>query len=103
MAKINPSYVGLTEAAAQKYGIPAELLARLLHKESSYRNVNNGSAKGIPQMSEGALEEVGVNPATFPSAGAAAQIDAGAAYLVKKYRETGDWPSSRRLSFRPSR
>ncbi len=94
MAKINPSYVGLTEAAAQKYGIPAELLARLLHKESNYQNVNNGGAKGIPQMSDGALKAVGVDPAAFPKAGAAAQIDAGAAYLALQYREFRDWPKA---------
>src|SRR5262245_39915319 len=98
--KINPSYIEYTEAAARKYGIPPELLARLLYRESNYKNQgvdSNGNplprrAVGIPQMYPDALKDIGVDPATFGRAGAAAQIDAGAAYLAQQYRRFGDWP-----------
>jgi hypothetical protein len=98
--KINPAYLDYTEAAARKHGIPAELLARLLFRESSYKNEGvdkNGNRlgdrpMGIPQMFPPALRDVGVDPGTFGRAGAAAQIDAGAAYLARQYRMFGDWP-----------
>jgi hypothetical protein len=45
---------------------------------------------GIPQMYPSALRDVGVDPTTFGRAGAAAQIDAGAAYLARQYRRFGD-------------
>jgi len=98
--KINPAYLDYTEAAGRKHGIPAELLARLLFRESSYRNegvdkkgnrLGDGPV-GIPQMYPSALRDVGVDPRTFGRAGAAAQIDAGAAYLARQYRRFGDWP-----------
>lgn len=101
MRKIDPRYVDLTEAAAKKYGIPPELLGRLLYRESNYdRNANvdrhgrrsPGSAVGIPQMYPDALRDVHVDPWTFAEASAAAQIDAGAAYLASQYRRFGDWP-----------
>jgi hypothetical protein len=93
--KIGPNYLANVESAATKYGIPAELLARLVHRESSFdknkRSGKNG-AVGLPQMYPPALRDVGVNPSTFGSATAAAQIDAGAAYLAQQYRRFGDWP-----------
>ncbi|MBV8410653.1 MAG: transglycosylase SLT domain-containing protein [Alphaproteobacteria bacterium] len=80
-------------------GIPPELLARLFHRESDFKNQGvdrNGNATGgpvgIPQMYPDALRSVGVDPATFARAGAAAQIDAGAAYLAQQYRTFGYWP-----------
>ncbi|MBV8193812.1 MAG: transglycosylase SLT domain-containing protein [Alphaproteobacteria bacterium] len=80
-------------------GIPPELLARLFHRESDFKNQGvdrNGNATGgpvgIPQMYPDALRSVGVDPATFARAGAAAQIDAGAAYLAQQYRTFGNWP-----------
>jgi Transglycosylase SLT domain len=98
--KINPSYLDYTEAAAKKHGIPPELLGRLLYRESNYENRGVDSkgnrlrdrAVGIPQMYPGALKDVGVDPETFGRAGAAAQIDAGAAYLAQQHRRFGDWP-----------
>jgi hypothetical protein len=98
--KIDPRYLDYTEAAAKKYGLPPEVLARLLYRESNYENKgvdSNGNrlrnrAAGIPQMYPDALKDVGVDPETFGRAGAAAQIDAGAAYLARQYRRFGDWP-----------
>lgn len=98
--RIHPSYVDYTEAAAKKRGIPPELLARLLYRESNYKNKGvdrdgnplRGRAIGIPQMYPDALKDVGVDPETFGKAGAAAQIDAAAAYLAMLYRRFGDWP-----------
>jgi hypothetical protein len=98
--KINSAYLDYTEVAARKHGIPAELLARLLFRESSYRNEGvdkNGNRLGdkpvgIPQMYPSALRDVGMDPRNFGRAGAAAQIDAGAAYLARQYRRFGDWP-----------
>jgi soluble lytic murein transglycosylase-like protein len=100
--RINPSYVDYIEAAAKKYGIPPELLARLQHRESDFKNEGvdrngnaiPGRAVGIPQMYPPALRSVGVDPATFARAGAAAQIDAGAAYLAQQYRTFGSWPKA---------
>ena len=106
--KIDPSYVGFTEAAAKKYGIPLELLARLLGKESNYdkhagteikretgqRGPKKDAAIGIPQMRKGALEEFGYTPETFTHASPETQINVGAAYLAKQYRFFQDWPKA---------
>ena len=56
--KLNPNHLDYTEAAAKKYSIPPELLARLLYRASNYKNQgvdSNGNAlprraMGIPQM-----------------------------------------------------
>jgi len=82
--KIDPRYVDLTEAAAKKYGVPPELLARLFYKESKYEKnagVKNGEHNdsvplGIPQMYKAALKDVGIDRKTFLKADAATQINA---------------------------
>jgi len=94
--EINPTYAKLTEDAAKKYDIPPELLARLLHAESTYdRNaINKDGFMGIPQMGKASLKEVGVNPDTFMKSSAETQINAGAAYLAKQYAVFRDWPKA---------
>ncbi len=90
---VDPRYVKFTEDAAKKYSIPPELLARLLYRESTYKNEPAGpdKAQGIPQMFSGALIDVGLDPKTFSQIGPEKQIDAGAKYLAQKYAEFRDW------------
>jgi len=100
--KIDSRYVELTEAAAKKYRVPPELLARLFYKESEYdknagmqRGKDNESVPlGIPQMYKDALKDVGIDRKTFLKADAATQIDAGAAYLARQFDQFHDWPKA---------
>jgi len=94
-AGVSPANAKLTEDAAKKYDIPPELLARLFHRESSYRTTAyNRGHKGIPQMGDDELRSVGVNPDTFLQASAETQINAGAAYLAKQYAWFRNWPQA---------
>lgn len=93
VAKSNSNYLRWTKAAAQKYGIPPELLARLFYKESTYnRNkVSDARAKGIAQLMPIAIKELGLNPNTFDYFDAENSINAGAALLAKYHGEFKDW------------
>ena len=92
----NPNYVKWTNAAAEKYGIPPLLLARLMYKESNYVRtlVSPRGAKGIAQLMPKAVTEAGLNPATFDYFNAEKSINAGAALLAKYYGEFKDWPKA---------
>jgi soluble lytic murein transglycosylase-like protein len=99
--KINPAYVKFTEDAARKYGIPPELLARLLYRESGYNPVANANeplkAQGISQMFDGARTETmkKMRIATHTFAGnAKVQIEVGAYYLAEQYKRFADWPKA---------
>lgn len=96
LTKMNPTYLKWTKAAADKHGIPPELLARLLYKESTYdRNqVSDAGAKGIAQLMPDAVKDLGFDPKTFDYFNAEKSINAGAAHLAKAYRELKDWPKA---------
>lgn len=94
--RISPDYLKWTKAAAEKNGIPPELLARLFYKESNY-NPNpqsNRGAKGLAQLTPIAIKHLKLNPATFDYFDAEASINAGAALLGGYYREFKDWPKA---------
>ena len=61
LTKIDPNYLKWTKAAAEKYGIPPELLARLLNKESNYdrKKVSPRGARGIAQLMPDAVKDLG--------------------------------------------
>lgn len=96
VAKINPNYLKWTKAAAEKYGIPPELLARLINKESEYKPnaVSPKNAKGIAQLMPRAVEDLGIDPKTFDYFNAEKSINASAALLAKYYRHFKDWPKT---------
>jgi soluble lytic murein transglycosylase-like protein len=96
LTKINPSYLKWTKAAAEKYNIPPELLARLFYRESDYiRNrVSGAGAKGIAQLMPIAVKALGLDPRTFDYFDAEKSINAGAALLAKYYDEFKDWPKA---------
>lgn len=89
-------YQAMIEAAAAQYGVPVNVLAWLLWKESRYNPVIIDGTKRSPV---GALGIAQFMPATatqeLGSVGAAldpAQAIPGAArYLAKLYRSTGTW------------
>jgi soluble lytic murein transglycosylase-like protein len=96
LTKTKSNYLKMTKAAAQKYGIPPELLARLFYKESTYdRNkVSDAGARGIAQLMPVAVRELGLNPNTFDYFNAEKSINAGAALLAKYHGEFKDWPKA---------
>jgi soluble lytic murein transglycosylase-like protein len=94
--KIDPRYVAWTRAAAERNNIPLELLARLLYKESNYNKdkVSPSGARGIAQLTLGAVKSVGLNPDKFNYSDPEASINAGAAYLAQHYRRFKNWPKA---------
>ena len=93
LSKINPNYLKWTKAAAEKRGIPPELLARLFYKESNYNGMNASSrgAKGIAQLTPIAVKALGLDSNKFDYLDAEKSIDAGAALLAMYYGEFKDW------------
>lgn len=93
LTKIDPNYLKWTKAAADKYGIPPLLLARLLYKESNYdKNARSPrGARGIAQLMPDAVKAVGLDSSTFDYFDAQKSINAGAALLATYHREFKDW------------
>jgi soluble lytic murein transglycosylase-like protein len=93
LTKINPDYLKWTNAAADKYGIPPLILARLLYKESNYdRNAKSPrGARGVAQLMPDAVKALGLDSNTFDYFDAQKSIDAGAALLAMYHREFKDW------------
>lgn len=93
---IGSRYADMTKEAAIKRGVPPELLARLFYKESRYiaSEVSRTGAKGIAQLTPGALRAVGIDPKTFRYEDPQASIEAGAAYLALMFREFKNWPKA---------
>lgn len=96
VTKKDPNYLKWTKAAAEKYGIPPELLGRLINKESTYdrHRVSPRGAKGIAQLMPRAIEDLGLDPKTFDYFNAEKSINASAALLAKYYRHFKDWPKT---------
>lgn len=93
VVRINPNYLKWTKAAAQKHGIPPELLSRLFYKESNFdKSKQSGAgAKGIGQLTWIAIKALGLNPNTFEYFDPEKSINAGAALLAMYYSEFKDW------------
>jgi len=93
VTKVNPNYLKWTKTAAEKYGIPPELLARVLNKESEYKAnaVSPKGAKGIAQLRPDAVRALGLDPTNFKYFDAETSINAGAAVLAMYYNEYKDW------------
>lgn len=91
--KIDPNYLKWTKAAAEKHGIPPELLARLFYKESNYNGMKASprGAKGIAQLTPIAVKALGLDSNKFDYLDAEKSINAGAALLAMYYGEFKDW------------
>lgn len=81
-------------AAGIRYGLPPELLDRLLFKESSYnldvitgRRRSKAGALGIAQFTPATAAYLGINPLNPLQA-----IDGAARYLANLYSRFGSWP-----------
>jgi soluble lytic murein transglycosylase-like protein len=88
-----PTYAAAIAATEQQYGIPTDLLARLLFQESSYdpRKIDgtitsSKGAQGIAQFMPATAADLGVNPLDPVAA-----INAAGRYLAKMYQMFGNW------------
>ena len=90
----NPQYVEWMRDAANKSGVPLELLARHLWKESTFNpKKQNGSYKGMGQLGPAAVAAVGIK-GNFDYFDAKSSIYASAAYLGLMHRLTKSWPAA---------
>lgn len=100
-APANSEYVAYAEQAAAKYQIPPSLLKSLIKVESDWNpnaiplkkdGTPASSARGLGQVTEGALEDVRKKYGWYAQLDTpAGQVDAAAAYLRMKYDETKNW------------
>ena len=74
---------------ANMYGVPPELLMRMMAKESSGKPgaTSNKGAMGLLQLMPGTAKEVGVTDPYDPEQ----NIMGGAKYLSKLYKDFGNW------------
>jgi soluble lytic murein transglycosylase-like protein len=84
------AYLPLLMDAERRYGIPADLLARMAYQESRFRDdiadgsvVSSAGAVGLMQM----LPQFFPGPLTDP----AFAIDTAARYLTQLYQQFGSW------------
>jgi len=90
----NPQYVEWMRDAAKKNGVPLELLARHLYKESTFNpKAQNGSYKGMGQLGPSAVAEAGIK-GKFDYFDAKSSIYASAAYLASLHRQVKTWPAA---------
>lgn len=80
--------IGTTEAT---YGIPANLLARVLQQESNFNPlaISPVGALGIAQFMPATARDIGVDPLEPFAA-----IDAAGKYLRSLYDKVGTWPKA---------
>lgn len=79
---------GLVTAAADKYGIPRDVMHNLVQTESGYnpQAVSPKGAIGPTQLMPGTARDLGVDPRD-----PAQNIDGGARYLKAQHDRFGDW------------
>ena len=82
----NNSYEDYIQAAAAKYGVPAELIKAVIKTESNFKAdaVSSAGAKGLMQLMDGTARGLGVSNSFDPQQ----NIDGGTKYLsmlLKKY------------------
>lgn len=78
----------LLAETAQKYGIPVNLAAALVHQESGGRSdvVSHSGAIGWTQLMPGTAASLGVDPHN-----PAQNLDGGMRYLASQYHKFGSW------------
>lgn len=93
---IPAKYLSAIRAAESRYGLPSNLLARLLYQESRYRDdIINGrtrsqvGALGIAQFMPATARQFGIDPLNSDQA-----IDAAGKYLKQLFTQTGTWVSA---------
>ena len=86
-------YLAAIAAAEQRYNLPTNLLARLIHQESRYRDdIITGKTKspagalGIAQFMPATARQFGINPLNPWES-----IDAAGRYLKQLYGQFGRW------------
>lgn len=86
-------YAGQIAEAEQRYGLPTDMLARLLWQECRYREEiitgrvrSPAGALGIAQFMPATARDLGIDPLDPAQA-----IDAAARYLAGLYRQFGNW------------
>jgi soluble lytic murein transglycosylase-like protein len=86
-------YAGQIAQAEINYGLPVDLLARLLWQECRYREDiitgkvrSSAGAMGIAQFMPATAREMGIDPLNPAQA-----IDGAARYLARLYRQLGNW------------
>lgn len=86
-------YMAAIRAAESKYGLPVNMLARLLNQESRFRDdIITGKTKspagalGIAQFMPTTARELGINPLNPDQA-----IEAAGRYLSGLYKRFGNW------------
>jgi soluble lytic murein transglycosylase-like protein len=86
-------YLTAIYAAESKYGLPTNMLARLLYQESRFRpEIITGKVRsaagalGIAQFMPATAKQFGIDPLNPAQA-----IDAAGKYLAQLYRRFGNW------------
>lgn len=89
-------YADAINAAQNQYGIPDNILAKLLNTESSFspavisgQKRSSTGAVGIAQFMPATANDLGVNPLD-----PVASIDAAGSYLSTLFAKFGDWPTA---------
>ena len=92
-SKVPERFRGAIASAEVNYGLPDQMLARLLWQESRYKDSiitgavrSPAGAMGIAQFMPATAADMGVDPLDPFAA-----IDAAGRYLRSLYRQTGDW------------
>ncbi len=88
-------YMDAVHAAADKHGVPVEVLSAMLATENDIGNPNavnpDSGAVGLGQFMPGTAEELGIDPKDPAQA-----IDAAAKYLAQLEHEFGNWQDALR-------
>lgn len=95
-AKVPTEYRDAITQAEMNYGLPDQMLARLLWQECRYKPAiisgavrSSVGALGIAQFMPATAAELGLDPLDPYAA-----IDAAGRYLRSMYRQTGTWPKA---------
>jgi soluble lytic murein transglycosylase-like protein len=81
-------YLGMARDAARRHGVPEDLFARLVQQESNWnpRAKSGKGALGLAQLMPETARRLGADPLD-----PAENLNAGAKYLARQYREFGSW------------
>ncbi len=81
-------YLAMAKDAARKHGIPEDLFARLVQRESGWNAgaKSHKGALGLAQLMPGTARLLGVDPHD-----PAQNLEGGARYLATQYEEFRDW------------
>lgn len=86
--KYKGQYLAMARAAARKHGVPEDLFARLVQRESGWNPgaVSHKGALGLAQLMPSTAQLLGVDPKDPKQ-----NLEGGARYLAEQYREFNDW------------